>query len=100
MGKGSGRRPGSGYESNYDAIFGKSSKEEEEAFIEIERRQMFDDDDIQEYKKPWVELTDDEIYSAFNSQLPLSDRDRNGSYIAVLIHCGRIIEKKLREKNA
>ena len=49
--------------------------EEDEAFNEIERRSVAkkeavravmlraeEDDDIQDYKKPWVELTDDERY--------------------------------------
>ena len=43
-----------------------------------------DDDDIQEYKKPWVGLTDDEI-----KELDLSN------YVQVV----RIVEAKLKEKN-
>jgi hypothetical protein len=43
-----------------------------------------DDDDIQEYKKPWVGLTDEEI-----KELDLSN------YVQVV----RIVEAKLKEKN-
>jgi hypothetical protein len=44
-----------------------------------------DDDDIQEYKRPWVGLTDEEI-----KELDLSN------YVQVV----RIVEAKLKEKNA
>lgn len=43
-----------------------------------------DDDDIQDYKKPWVGLTDEEI-----KELDLSN------YVQVV----RIVEAKLKEKN-
>jgi hypothetical protein len=52
--------------------------EEDEAFNEIERRSVAkkeavravmlraeEDDDIQEYKKPWVELTDSQIEQVY-----------------------------------
>jgi hypothetical protein len=70
---------------------------EDEAFNEIERRakqrmeavraamlRVEEDDDIQDYKRPWVGLTDEEI-----EQMGLSN------YIKVV----RETETKLKEKN-
>ena len=45
-----------------------------------------DDDDIQEYKKPWVGLTDDEKQAAYLK-------------IDTWSACVDFIEKKLKEKN-
>jgi hypothetical protein len=46
---------------------------EERAWDELERKQnkrnIKDDDDIQEYKKPWVGLTDEEIAQVVGSLL-------------------------------
>lgn len=61
--------------------------EEDEEFQRLEREakmRALEDDDIQDYKKPWVGLTDEEVlsivhYSQFNN--------------------ARAIEAKLREKN-
>ena len=47
-----------------------------------------DDDDIQEYKKPWVSLTDEEIAQAVGS--PLDE---------VYLIDFRKVEAKLKEKN-
>jgi rubrerythrin len=73
--------------------------EEDEAFIMIERRgkQLMEavkaamrgeDDDIQEYKKPWVGLTDEEV----------KDIVWNLPYEPSQEHI-RAIEAKLKEKN-
>jgi hypothetical protein len=48
---------------------------------------MIDDDDIQEYKKPWVGLTDEEI-----DNLELPDTPTVRQFV-------RFIEAKLKEKN-
>ena len=50
-----------------------------------------DDDDTQVYKRPWVNLTDDEIEVCFD----LVDDDGIG-----LFDLSRAIEAKLREKNS
>jgi hypothetical protein len=52
--------------------------------ISVPHRRVDDDDDIQEYKKPWVGLTDEEI-----KKLDLSN------YVQVV----RIVEAKLKDKN-
>ena len=53
-----------------------------------------DDDDIQEYKKPWVELTDKEIRALAKRpndiEIPMTGR--------MWIFVGEL-EKKLKEKN-
>ena len=52
--------------------------------ISVPHRRVDDDDDIQEYRRPWVGLTDEEI-----KELDLSN------YVQVV----RIVEAKLKEKN-
>ena len=47
-----------------------------------------DDDDIQDYKKPWVGLTEDEVFAISNT-MPVSDR----------FEFAKAIEAKLKEKN-
>ena len=47
-----------------------------------------DDDDIQDYKKPWVGLTEDEVFALSNT-MPCADR----------FDFARAIEAKLKEKN-
>ena len=75
--------------------------EEDEAFNEIERRakqrmeavraaMRVEDDDIQEYKKPWVGLTVDEILDVFDRQLV---------YGSKWLEFARAVEAKLKEKN-
>jgi hypothetical protein len=66
---------------------------EDEAWDDLERRQnkcnIKDDDDIQEYKKPWVGLTDEEIDKAIISTAPSFKPD----------DVARAIEAKLKERN-
>jgi hypothetical protein len=50
-----------------------------------------DDDDTQVYKKPWVGLTDEEIYEADPLPHLMFDQQR--------IDFARAIEAKLKEKN-
>ena len=50
-----------------------------------------DDDDIQDYKKPWVGLTDEEIDEIHGSPMRLEHSGLMGFV--------RAIEAKLREKN-
>ena len=80
--------------------------EEDEAFNEIERQAKQrkesvkaamlreEDDDIQDYKKPWVGLTDDEIDKAWRSV------DYTVPWEQHRIDIARAIEAKLKEKNA
>jgi hypothetical protein len=52
-----------------------------------------EDDDIQEYARPWRGLTDEEIgESAVKSQVGISPRDDT-------LRFARMIETKLKEKN-
>ena len=70
--------------------------EEDEEFERIERESGWrkrqvqavieDDDDIQEYKKPWVGLTDEEMMDAIYCDDTPMER-------------GRRVEAKLKEKN-
>ena len=64
--------------------------EEDEAFADLERRlaqqRAQDDDDIQEYKKPWVGLTRSEFKEAVEGLEDLED-------------CWIAIEAKLKQKN-
>jgi hypothetical protein len=75
--------------------------EEDEAFNEIERRSIAkkeavraamrsveEDDDIQDYKKPWLGLTDDEVY-----KIAFALEGEHWRKIA------DAIEAKLKEKN-
>jgi len=50
-----------------------------------------EDDDIQDYKKPWVGLTVDEILDVFDRQLV---------YGSKWLEFARAIEAKLKEKNS
>jgi hypothetical protein len=53
----------------------------------------YDDDDIQEYTRPWRGLTDEEIgESAVKSQVGISPRDDT-------LRFARMIETKLKDKN-
>ena len=56
--------------------------------ISVPHRRVEDDDDIQEYKKPWVGLTDEEIQDCLKG-LPTQTID---------VYARRI-EAKLKEKN-
>ena len=57
---------------------------------EIKNRTVEEDDDIQEYKKPWVGLTPKEILDLF---------DANNVYGSKWIEFARGVETKLQEKN-
>ena len=50
---------------------------------------MTDDDDIQEYARPWVGLTDDAEIFAISNTMPYANR----------FEFARAIEAKLKEKN-
>jgi hypothetical protein len=66
---------------------------EDEEFQRISReikRRTEEDDDIQDYKKPWVGLTDKEI-----EELRLKTNDA----IATNYEIYKAIERKLKEKN-
>ena len=66
---------------------------EDEEFERISReirRNAAEDDDIQDYKKPWVGLTDKEI-----EELRLKTNDA----IATNYEIYKAIERKLKEKN-
>ena len=70
-----------------------NSEEDEFQRIEAEakRRAMAEeDDDTQEYKKPWVGLTPKEILDLF---------DANNVYGSKWIEFARGVETKLKEKN-
>jgi hypothetical protein len=47
-----------------------------------------DDDDIQDYKKPWVGLTEDEVFAISNT-MPYGDR----------FEFAKAIEQALKDKN-
>ena len=73
---------------------------EEDEFKRIEREALRraaqdDDDDTQVYVKPWVGLTDEEIWSAVD-RIGTSDSDVNPYQI---LNNARAIEAKLKEKN-
>ena len=57
---------------------------------EIKNRTVEEDDDTQEYKKPWVGLTPKEILDLF---------DANNVYGSKWIEFARGVETKLKEKN-
>jgi len=80
--------------------------EEDEAFNEIEQRakqrmeavkaaMRGEDDDIQEYKKPWIGLTEEEIkfcwYKACQTNLELTSQ--------LVVYFARAVENKSKEKN-
>jgi hypothetical protein len=82
--------------------------EEDEAFNEIERQakqrkesvrasmlRVEEDDDIQDYKRPWVGLTDEEV------ELYWDWEDfQTGAGRSTIFEMVRDIEAKLKEKNA
>jgi hypothetical protein len=59
---------------------------------------MTDDDDIQEYVRPWKGLTDQEIEDAIDDGLAFGLDDGNVSN-QMMIRYVRVIEAKLKEKN-
>ena len=60
---------------------------------------MTDDDDIQEYIRPWVGLTDREIEDAIDDGFAFGLNDGNVSNEYVIRYV-RAIEAKLKEKNS
>ena len=64
---------------------------------------MKDDDDIQEYVRPWVGLTDQEIedaiYDGFAFGLDNGNVSNQRFEHSVIRHVIRVIEAKLKEKN-
>ena len=65
--------------------------EEFERILREIRRNAAEDDDIQDYKKPWVGLTPDELNMISNSMKTWNSFSITDVYFA--------IEKKLKEKN-
>ena len=65
------------------------------------RRVVDDDDDIQDYKKPWVGLTDDEVYEIYLSvQEKVNEHwDNGGTTMMFPITLYKAIEAKLKDKN-
>lgn len=53
-----------------------------------------EDDDIQDYKKPWVGLTDEEIWDAYMKAPVALDCSTDELYAI-----SRTVEAKLKEKN-
>jgi hypothetical protein len=71
--------------------------EEDEEFQRLEREakmRALEDDDIQDYKKPWVGLTDDEIIDVIHP-LVMADMPEQATDYEI----ARAIEAKLKEKN-
>ena len=58
--------------------------------ISVPHRRVEEDDDIQDYKKPWVGLTAEEIQDAISESNLVDDYPQK--FVA-------IIEKKLKDKN-
>ena len=56
--------------------------------ISVPHRRVEDDDDIQDYVKPWVDLTDDEM-------LMIYGQDHEGKKY----NLGRMVQQALKEKN-
>jgi len=72
--------------------------EEDEEFQRLEREakmRALEDDDIQDYVRPWVGLTDEEIWSIVG-RIGTADSDVNPYQI---LNDARRIEAKLKEKN-
>lgn len=60
---------------------------------------MTDDDDIQDYVRPWQGLTDEEIEGAIDDGFAFGLNDGNVSNEYVIRYV-RVIEAKLKEKNS
>jgi len=60
-----------------------------------------DDDDIQEYKKPWVGLTEDEVDEIYTSVQEEVNRhwDKGGTTMMFPFTLYKAIEKALKERN-
>jgi hypothetical protein len=83
--------------------------EEDEEFKRIEResgwrkRQVVieDDDDIQDYKKPWVGLTDEEVYEIYEATERLVGEhwDSGGTILMFPTTLYEAFETKLKARN-
>ena len=82
---------------------------EEDEFRRIEREALRraardEDDDIQVYAKPWVDLTDEEIETTWSqlwrdiNQMKLASDDRPQKETIIFLFA-RAIEAKLKERN-
>ena len=62
---------------------------------------MTDDDDIQEYVRPWVGLTDEEVYQIYGQvEQKVGDHwEAGGTTMMFPITLYQAIEAKLKEKN-
>ena len=60
---------------------------------------MLDDDDIQDYVRPWKGLTDQEIEDAIYDGFAFGLDNGNVSNQTVIRHVIRVIEAKLKEKH-
>ena len=72
--------------------------EEDEEFHRLEREakiRALEDDDIQDYVRPWVGLTDEEIWSTVG-RIGTADSNVNPYQI---LNDARAIEQRLKEKN-
>jgi hypothetical protein len=60
-----------------------------------------DDDDIQDYKKPWVGLTDDEVYEIYGTieKLVGDHWDGGGTILMFPTTLYQAFEAKLKERN-
>ena len=71
--------------------------------IEIEYKlKAEEDDDIQDYKKPWVGLTDEEVDEIYTSVQEEVNRhwDRGGTTMMFPFTLYKAIEQALKERNA
>jgi len=73
--------------------------EEDEEFQRLEREakmRALEDDDIQDYKKPWVNLTDTQIQNIYYK---IVDEHRGAPMPWGQVQFGRALQAKLKEKN-
>ena len=60
--------------------------------ISVPHRRVEDDDDIQDYKKPWVGLTDEELPALAGDNGKVMDLEQTRRFY-------KVIERLLKEKN-
>ena len=88
------RQGGGGFQAKRAMVMDKVHAEFYEKYVRRRTappRRIEEDDDIQDYKRPWVGLTDDEIGYAY-----IAWDDTDGASFADF---ARAIEKLLKEKN-
>jgi hypothetical protein len=69
--------------------------------ISVPHRRIEEDDDIQDYKKPWVGLTEekvDEIYTSVQEEVS-EHWDKGGTTMMFPITLYKAIEQALKERN-